>query len=346
MNFKSKKDPVILAIDTSLDETSVAVTRGRRILTNVVFSQVKYHQKYKGVMPSLAKRLHQEKLPLVIKKALKNTSLSESEIDLFAVTQGPGQALALEVGIKTVKELALKHKKPLVAVNHMVGHIYSAFCQNSKGNPGRDFDFPYLVLIISGGHTQLLLFKDHLEFELLGETLDDAVGEALDKAARMLGFGYPGGPIIERLSKKGDGDKYQLPVPLIHKGGLDFSYSGLKTALLYKIREMGKLSGQEIYDLSASFQSTVIKSFLFKIKRALKEHQGIESLIVVGGVSSNEVIRRSLKKEFSDKKLFFPSLKGVFTDNAAMIGVAAYYYYLAKRVADLNNLDRLPNMSF
>jgi len=338
--------PIILAVDTSLDETSVAITRGRRVLTNVVFSQIKYHQKYRGVMPSLAKRLHQEKLPLVIKKALKNVSLQKKDIDIWAVTQGPGQAIALEVGINTVKKLAPKYQKPIIAVNHMIGHVYSAFCQNKNAKPEREFEFPYLVLIISGGHTQLLLFKDHLKFELLGETLDDAVGEALDKAARMLGFGYPGGPIIERLSKKGKVDKYKLPVPLIHKGGLDFSYSGLKTALLYKTKEMGKLSKQEIYDLSASFQATVIKSFLFKIKRAFKEYRDIDRLIVVGGVSSNEAIRRGLKKEFKDKNILFPSLKGVFTDNAAMIGVAAYYYYLSKKWADSNNLDRLPNMDF
>ena len=332
----------MLVIDTSLDETSVAITRGRKILTNVVFSQIEYHQKYQGVMPSLAKRLHQEKLPLVIEKALKNTRLKLEDIDLFAITQGPGQAIALEVGIDTAKKLALKYQKQLIAVNHLVGHVYSAFAQNRNEKPQREFKFPYLCLLISGGHTQLMFFTDHLQFEILGETLDDAVGEALDKAARMLGFGYPGGPIIERLAEKGDPSRFKLPIPLIHKKGLDFSYSGLKTALLYTVKKE-KLSRKKIEDLAASFQDTVIKSLLFKLKRALWEYE-VKRIIVAGGVVSNQAIRRALKKAFPKQEFLFPSLPGLFTDNAAMIGVAAYFYFQQKRFADPKTLDRAPNL--
>jgi N6-L-threonylcarbamoyladenine synthase len=340
------KNPIILAIDTSLDETSVAITEGRRVLTNVVFSQIKYHQQYRGVMPALAKRLHQEKLPLVLKKALSNVRLKEKEIDIFAVTQGPGQAIALEVGILAAKKLAADHQKPLVGVNHLVGHIYSAFCQNRSGLPNRKFQFPYLCLIVSGGHTQLVLFDHHLDFRLLGETLDDAAGEALDKAARMLGFGYPGGPVIERLAAIGDPQRFVLPVPLIHKAGLDFSYSGLKTALLYKVKKMGILSKTEIQDLAAAFQQSLIDSLLFKVKRALKSYPEVKTVLVIGGVASNQALRRRMRSVFKLYRVLFPSWPSVVTDNAAMIGVAAYYYFLAHKTTDLSHLDRQPNLSF
>lgn len=340
------KNPIILAIDTSLDETSVAVTCGRRVLTNVVFSQIPYHQKYRGVMPALAKRLHQEKLPIVIKKALQNTRLKMEKIDAVAVTRGPGQAIALEVGIAEAKRLTVQYHKSLIGVNHMVGHIYSAFCQNRNGLPQRDFSFPYLCLTISGGHTQLVLFKDHLKFELLGETLDDAVGEALDKAARMLGFGYPGGPIIERLAGLGDPDKYPFSVPMSQQPGLDFSYSGIKTAILYKIQKMGKLSKQNTLDLAASFQQALIDSLILKILRALKQYPTIRRLIVVGGVASNQKVRQSVRRQFRAYEVLFPALPSVFTDNAAMIGVAAYYYWQKKQWFSPVSLERQPNLSF
>ena len=215
----------ILAIDTSCDETSVAVTDGRRVLSNVIYSQILIHKKWGGVVPSLAKRAHEERIDLVINESLKKVNLDPvsnsfppvlattarrrdpflfatqiNKLDYVAVTQGPGLAVALEVGIRKAKELAEKYKKKLIAINHLEGHIYSPFVQNSRGNPDREFNFPYLVLIISGGHTEFVIFKNHLKYEVIGSTLDDAAGEALDKAAKLLGLGYPGGAVIERLA--------------------------------------------------------------------------------------------------------------------------------------------------
>src|SRR3990167_1756114 len=189
----------ILAIETSADETAAAVVEERKVLSNVIYSQILIHKKWGGIFPSLAKRAHEEKIDLIIDEALEKFKMEE--ISFIAVTQGPGLAVALEVGIRKAKELAVKFNKKIIAVNHLEGHIYSAFVQNSKGNPKHDFKFPYLALIVSGGHTEFVILKNHLEYEIIGQTLDDAAGEALDKGAKLLGLGYPGGPVIERLSK-------------------------------------------------------------------------------------------------------------------------------------------------
>src|SRR3989344_105666 len=203
----------ILSIETSADETAVAVTSERKVLANVIYSQILLHKKWGGIFPSLAKRAHEERIDKVVVQALKNYSMDE--IDYIAVTQGPGLAVALEVGIKKAKDLAQKYNKKIIPVNHLEGHIYSNFVQSSKGNPKRDFRFPYLALIVSGGHTEIVLFKNHIDYEILGETIDDASGEALDKAAKMLGLGYPGGPAIERLARQVENkDLFSFPRPM------------------------------------------------------------------------------------------------------------------------------------
>ena len=222
----------ILAIDTSCDETSVAIVEGRRVLSHVEYSQIAMHVKWGGVVPSIARRAHEERIDWVVDQAVKKFEIKN--IDCIAVTYGPGLAIALEVGIKKAKELTRKFKKKLIAVNHLEGHIYSSFVQNSRGNPIRDFRFPYLALVISGGHTEIVLWRDHLKYEVLGETLDDAAGEALDKAAKMLDLGYPGGPVIERLAKEVQNkDFYNFPRPMLKSKTLEFSFSGLKTAFFY-----------------------------------------------------------------------------------------------------------------
>lgn len=247
----------ILAIDTSCDETSVAITDGRRVLSNVIYSQVLLHKKWGGVVPSIAKRAHEERIDWVVKVALnkyqrgKTSAVKQKQnqeqtvevkiemanIDAIAVTQGPGLAVALEVGIKKAKELAQKYNKKLISVNHLEGHIYSAFVQNSAGNPIKDFRFPYLALIVSGGHTEFVIFKNHLEYKIIGSTLDDAAGEALDKAAKLLGLGYPGGPVLERLAKQaGNIDSHNFPRPMLKSKDLNFSFSGLKTSFYYFLR--------------------------------------------------------------------------------------------------------------
>lgn len=204
----------ILAIDTSADDTSAAVVNGRKVLSHVEYSQIQLHSKWGGIYPSIAKRAHAERIDSVVERAFMRSGLEWKDLDGIGVTYGPGLAIALEVGLNKAKELSKQYKKPLIAVNHMEGHLYSSFVQNSKGNPKHDFKFPYLGLLVSGGHTELVILKDHLTYEVIGETLDDAAGEALDKAARMLGFGYPGGPDYRTSCRKGtSGRQIQLPTP-------------------------------------------------------------------------------------------------------------------------------------
>lgn len=339
----------ILSIDTSCDETSAAVTDGRKVLSNVIYSQVLIHKKWGGVVPSLAKRAHEDKINLIIEETLKKFYVPSSIFDYIAVTQGPGLAVALEVGINKAKELAKLHNKKLIAVNHLEGHIYSAFVQNSKGSPKNDYHFPYLVLIISGGHTSIVIFKDHLDYEVIGETVDDAAGESLDKAAKLLGLGYPGGPVIERLANEvGNNDYHRFPRPMINSKNLNFSFSGLKTSFYYYLKEISETDKlKKIRELASSFQEAVFDTVLKKTEKAIKE-TSIKQLLVVGGVSANLYLRkrfRTLIKNYHGQVLF-PSYKYLTGDNAAMIGVAAYYK--AKRgrfVSDPSVLDRIPRLS-
>lgn len=365
----------ILAIDTSCDETSVAITEGRKVLSNVIYSQVLLHKQWGGVVPSIAKRAHQERIDWVIGEACRkysrisenslgselaksraqtSTSLMNftdsvmSQIDYIAVTYGPGLAIALEVGINKAKELAKKYNKKLIAVGHMEGHIYSAFGQNSQGKPEREMKFPYLCLLVSGGHTELVLLKDHITYEILGETLDDAAGEALDKAAKLLGLGYPGGPVIDRLAEEVENkDFYHFTRPMLKHSDFNFSFSGLKTAFYYSVRQMDERSRNiNIRQLASSYQEAVFDHILRKTEKAIQK-TGVSRLVLGGGVSANKYLRkrlRNLTKKYKGE-VIFPHYKYLCTDNAAMIGIAAHHHVLkGDFVKDLDKLDRIPRL--
>ncbi|EKE14905.1 MAG: hypothetical protein ACD_12C00246G0008 [uncultured bacterium] len=342
---------VILAIDTSCDETSVAITNGRKILSNVIYSQVLLHKKWGGVVPSIAKRAHEERINFVVESACHPRGGGDpgllNSIDYIAVTQGPGLAVALEVGIKKAKELAKKYQKKLISVNHLEGHIYSAFVQNSQGNPKSDFKFPYLALIISGGHTEFVIFENHLKYKIIGQTLDDAAGEALDKAAKLLGLGYPGGPVLERLAYEVDNvDNHNFPRPMLRSKDLNFSFSGLKTSFYYFLKKNPNKTS-EVKLLASSFQEAVFDTLIKKTEMAIKQ-TGINRLIIGGGVIANSRLRnlmRALVKKYHGEVLF-PTYKYLTGDNAAMIGiVAGYKAGKGLFVKDDDQLDRVPRMS-
>ncbi len=342
-----RQTPIILAIDTSCDETCAAVTRGRKVLSNVISSQINIHQKYGGVVPHLAKRAHEAKIEFVFKEALKRAVVAEPQIDAIAVTIGPGLAPALEVGIAFAKNLALKFKKPLTAVNHMEGHLLSALANMEGSDPS----MPALGLLASGGHTQLVLVKKIGKYQLLGETLDDAAGEALDKLAKMLKLGYPGGPIVEELARSASlraiANPIKLPIPLQHSKDLNFSFSGLKTAALYKIQMEGSDPSMEyIYNMCASFQKAIAISLQTKLSKAIAIYHP-RAILLGGGVMSNLYIRRQIRSAAKPLPIYLPYSKKLYTDNAAMIGVAAYFRYLKKDfVKDIDSLDRQPNLNF
>jgi N6-L-threonylcarbamoyladenine synthase len=319
----------ILAIETSCDETAAAITEDRRVLSNIIFSQVNIHKEYGGVYPSLAKREHEKKIGLVIEKAMRDARTDWSGIGAVAVTFGPGLVIALEVGIRKAKELANKYKKPIVPVDHIEGHFYSCFAQNRNGNPGREFKFPFLALVVSGGCTSLILVKGHQSYEILGKTLDDAVGEALDKAARMLEMSYPGGPIIEELAKKGKSDFIELPVPMEKDPSLNFSYSGLKTAFKKRVEKMSaKERIKNLPHLAASFQKAAFAEIVNRLERGILETK-VGFLVAGGGVVANQQLRKLIGRVAKKHgvSIYFPPDKRLVGDNAAMIGVAAHFKY-------------------
>lgn len=336
----------ILAIDTSCDETAAAVTDGLRVLANVIYSQVAIHTSWGGVVPSLAKRAHEERITEVVQLAMQRARHFHNPIKAVAVTQGPGLAIALEVGILKAKQLSESLKIPLIAVNHLEGHLYSAFTQNSKGNPQSNFRFPYLSLIISGGHTEFVLWKNHLEYEIIGETLDDAAGEALDKAGKLLGLGYPAGSVIERLSKEaGNTDTFQFPRPMIHSGNLNFSFSGLKTAFFYHLQKMSEQEKMKhIRLLASAFQEAVFDTICSKVEQAI-DKTNIHRLVVGGGVAANSYLRgrlRAIIRRYEGGEVLFPTYPYLNGDNAAMIGVAASFYFEKKKFSP--SIDRIPRM--
>lgn len=350
-----KNEPYILALDTSADETAAAVTHGRRVLSYVNYTQIQMHKRWGGIMPSLAKRAHEERIDFVVEETLRKFGLAIGEkkidalafrLDYLAVTKGPGLAIALEVGIRKAKELALKYDKKIIPVNHLEGHIYSSFVENRMGNPKRDFEFPYLALLVSGGHTELVLFKDHGAFEVVGSTLDDASGEALDKAARLMGLGYPGGPVIEALAREVQNeDLYVFPRPLKTRPTLEFSFSGLKTSFLYFIQKMTETEkNKKLRHLASSFQEAVVDSLTDKTERAIKKY-AINRLVVGGGVSANQRLRRKLRAVIKKYRglVYFPSFPYLTGDNAVMIGVAGSFHTAdAVGKKDFAGLDRLP----
>ena len=321
---------IILAIDTSCDETAVAVTKNAESLSSVVWSQASLHASFGGVMPSLAARQHQERIDWVINMAIQKSKLKIEDMDAIAVTIGNGLAIALGVGINKAKELAIKYKKPLIPVSHKEGHLLSPFAL-PIGHKELSVSFPALGLVLSGKSTDLVLINNIGGYELLAETSDDALGEALDKGARLLGLGYPGGAILEKFAKDGDPHKYTLPLPLYNdKIKNRFSYSGLKTAFVRMFQDIKDPSKQDISDLSASFQSKafdhVEKVLEYQIKNLKVE---VKELLFGGGVANNIDVKKRLRKlcKKYNIKLLVPYTKKLNGDNAGMIGVCAYLKY-------------------
>ena len=310
----------ILAIESSCDETAVAIVEdGKKVLSNVVFTQIDIHTKYGGVVPEIASRHHIEKITYVIDQAMKEANLTFKDIDKIAVTANPGLVGSLMVGINAAKTLGLAYNKEVIMVNHIHGHIYANYLED-------DFTFPVLALVVSGGHTELVLMKDHMSFEILGETLDDAVGESYDKVARVVKVGYPGGPIIDKMASLGS-PTYPLPHVKLGKDSYDFSFSGLKSAVINLCNKLD-MKGEELNanDLAASSQEAVVDVLCEKTIRAAKEYKA-KQLIVAGGVAANKGLRSALTNEVNKVeglRITFPSFK-YCTDNAAMIGVAGYF---------------------
>lgn len=323
---------LILAIETSCDETSAAVVAdGKAILSNIVSSQVDLHKRFGGVVPEIASRKHLELINPVISEALDSARISLSDVSAVAVTFGPGLVGALLIGVSTAKALAYSCNLSLVGVNHLEGHIFANFLEHKELKP------PFICLIVSGGHTSLVFVPDVATYQTLGETLDDAAGEAFDKIAGFLELGYPGGPVIDNLASEGDSQAATFPRAMIHTKNFDFSFSGLKTAVLnYVARGEKEQRDLSIPDLCASFQAAVIDVLVSKTVRAARE-KGVKSVVLAGGVAANSGLRDKFKKvcQGEDMKLYYPS-PALCTDNAAMIGCAGYYHFKAGERLALN----------
>ena len=321
----------ILGIETSCDETAAAVVEdGRRILSNVVVSQIDIFAEYGGVIPEVAARSHLEVMMPVIDKALADAECGWDDIDAIAVTHAPGLLGSLLIGTLTARTLAILHDKPLYAVHHLKSHVYANWLSSAEP------EFPLIAMVISGGHTQILYMPGHNKFEIVGTTRDDAVGECFDKVAKILGLPYPGGPSIARAAEGGDASKYSLPHPKL--SGLDFSFSGLKTAVLravqkevgvpisypsHKLKEL--LSEQQVCDFAASFQKTAVEILLEKLKVAVRMYPEVKSVVFAGGVSANAALREMAEKCLGrELPVYFPTPK-LSGDNGAMVGAAAYY---------------------
>jgi len=330
-----RQKPVrVLAIETSCDETACAVVQdGRALLSSVVASQMEMHARYGGVYPEVASRQHVLSIMPVIEGALVESHLTLRDIDAIAVTRGPGLAGALLVGINAAKGLSLGTGLPLVAVNHLEAHIYSAWVHPAAEGGVPEPEFPLLALIVSGGHTELILMPDHLAYQRLGGTLDDAAGEAFDKVARLLGLGYPGGPAVENAAQDGDARRFRFPRAWL-ESSWDFSFSGLKTAVLYAVREL-EAQGKTIpvADMAASFQSAAVEVLVHKAAAAAREH-AVRSIVLAGGVAANRALREALRGQAACP-VHIPALS-LCTDNAAMIAAAGYFRF--KR-ADIAGLD-------
>jgi N6-L-threonylcarbamoyladenine synthase len=315
----------ILAIETSCDETSAAVVRDGRILSNAVSSQIALHAEYGGVVPELAAREHLKNLPLVVRTALGDAEIAVGQLDAVAATLGPGLPMALMVGLKAAQSLAFARRKPFIGVNHHEAHLYSPWISGNP--PAADFSgfLPNISLIVSGGHTMLVLVKSELKHRVLGSTVDDAAGECFDKTGKLMGLAYPAGPEIDRLAEQGNPKAFDFPRPLLHDAGDDFSFSGLKTSVRYFLRDNPALleDAQKIRDLCASIQAAIVEVLVAKTIRAAKRN-GVRCVTMSGGVSCNRALRRQLAL-VCEKNGFSLHLapQSFCTDNAAMIGILA-----------------------
>ncbi len=339
------KSPIILGIETSCDETAVSIIQDNesgipKILSNIVSSQFEIHKEFGGVVPELAARSHVEKINLIAKKALDESGITLDKISAVAATSGPGLIICLSVGLNFAKSLASSLKVPLIGVNHLEGHALSPRLQTN-------INYPYLLLLISGGHSQFLIVNGLGSYKRLGTTIDDALGEAFDKTAKLLGIEFPGGPKLEKFAEKGDPNKYKLPKPIINKGGCNLSFAGLKTAILRITKYIN--SEQEKYDLAASFQKTIEEILYIKSKIAFKEFLKSavkeKSFVVAGGVAANKGIRKKLIEVSNENgfKAIFPDIK-LCGDNAAMIALVGLEKYKIKKFENMD-LEASPRLA-
>ena len=330
-SFHVSKAPTILAIESSCDETSAAVVHQGKVLNNIIATQT-IHENYGGVVPELASRAHESNIVPVVDAALKKASIKKTQLDAIAVTKGPGLLGALLVGTSFAKAMALSLDIPLVTVDHMEAHVLSHFIDPPYP------DFPFLCLTVSGGHTQIVLVKDHLDMQVVGRTRDDAAGEAFDKIGKLLGFTYPGGPLVDGHAQDGNPQAYQFPQT--HIDGLDYSFSGIKTAVMYFLRDSIKSTPdfieKNLADICASVQRTLINMLLEKLIMATEQYN-ISQVAIAGGVSANRGLRQELEREAVDRKwsVFIPEFQ-YCTDNAAMIAITAHYKYLKGAFASLD----------
>ena len=337
----AEQDTIILAIESSCDETAVAIIKnGHEILANVVSTQIEIHRRYGGVVPEIASRKHLELINAVVQEALDQANMELDDVTHIAVTYGPGLVGALLVGVATAKALAFASGKPLIGVHHIEGHICANFLVK------QDFQFPLVCLVVSGGHTNIIKITDHGQYLLLGQTKDDAAGEAYDKIARAIGLPYPGGPHIEQLSREGNANAIELPRAWMGDDSYDFSFSGLKSAVLNYINK-AKMKGEEINpaDVAASFQQAVLDVLVQKTIRAAVEN-GVSNILLAGGVAANGTLRDQLQTAANahNIQVHYPPVH-FCTDNAAMIGAAAHYKAVKGDYADLT-LNAVPNLSF
>ena len=323
----------ILAIESSCDDTSAAVLRDDRLLSNVIASQ-KVHEQYGGVVPELASRAHQQNIIPVVDAAIRQAGIEKSDIDAVGFTRGPGLLGSLLVGVSFAKSFATALGKPLIEVNHLQAHVLSHFIDRGEPKP----QFPFICLLVSGGHTQILLLKDYFDIECLGTTIDDAAGEAIDKAAKIMDLGYPGGPVIDRLAKEGNSDAFHFATP--HIEGYNYSFSGIKTSFLYFLRDRLKEDPDFIEhhkaDLCASIQKTIVSFLLKKVERAALDYK-VRQVAIAGGVSANSFLRSELQRicQKHHWQAFIPPFQ-FCTDNAAMVGIASYFKYLKGDFADIS----------
>jgi N6-L-threonylcarbamoyladenine synthase len=330
----------VLGIESSCDETAAAIVEGGRVIqSNVVASQIDLHAQFGGVYPELASREHVRAIYPTVENALKNAHMNLSEVDAIAVTRGPGLAGSLVIGVNMAKALALASDKPLIPVNHLEAHIYAAWLHKAGSKPSPEPKFPLIALLVSGGHTQLVLMTDHLQYENLGSTLDDAAGEAFDKVARLMNLAYPGGPSIQAAAAEGDPNTYDFPIAKLDNPW-DFSFSGLKTAVMRQVDAFKDFATDvPVADIAASFQATVVETLFSKTMAAAEAYKAKE-IIVAGGVSANKALREAFRaqKKF---KVHIPHIS-LCTDNAAMIAAAAYRHLIAGETFELD-FDVLPN---